>query len=111
MIHPLDGPAAGQVLMLRSAPDFLRIVKGPKGFDGLDQWDDRPEPDETIHVYRRVSPVHTVHINARPKFCGFVAAADYRHVEIDGERVRDQVEWSKFVRSEPFEEPSREVIA
>jgi len=53
-----DGPAKGQVLQLRRAPLFLRVVldtrSGKGEWDGLDQLDDTPRTYETVYVYRRV---------------------------------------------------------
>lgn len=116
MIRFLDGPAAGHTLMLQSAPDFLRVTfmagrkVGSKAheWDALDQPLDRPEPGETIYVYRRVSRVASVHLNmgSTRRGSGFYAVADYAHVAVDGERFLNQVEWSRFVREEPFEEPT-----
>lgn len=50
-----DGPAAGQTLMLRRHPVFLRVVVDAAGkWDALDQLADRPALDEEVHVYRLV---------------------------------------------------------
>lgn len=110
MIKFRDGPAAGQTLMIRSAPDFLRVVRGKFGeWDALDQWNDAPTADETIYVYRRASRIETIHLQMSPRSgSGFYPVAAYRHVETDGERVRDQSEWSTFMRTEPFPPPTEE---
>lgn len=51
----LDGPAKDVALELRRAPFFLRVVESKiadrSTFDALDQLDDQPKPEETIHVY------------------------------------------------------------
>lgn len=54
MVRFLDGPAAGESLMLRRIPTLLRVVRSRNGaWDALDQLDDEPKPTETITVYRR----------------------------------------------------------
>ncbi len=63
MITFLNGPAKGQSLSLTRAAYFLRIVHGPKGWDGLDQLEDTPAPDETIHIYRAANTPSTVHVD------------------------------------------------
>ena len=55
-----DGPAAGQTLMLRRSPLFLRVVTDPKHkdrFDALDQIDDKPEEFENLTAYVRIGRV------------------------------------------------------
>lgn len=118
MIRFLDGPAEGRSLFLRSAPDFLRVTYLPgrtagvgrhkklAEWDALDQPLDAPEPGETIYVYRRVTKVEAIHVNMRPHGSGFYAVADYMQMPDDGERFRNQVEWARFMREEPFEEPT-----
>lgn len=52
MVEFLDGPAAGRSLALRRAPHFLRVVIGPNDtLDALDQPEDYPRFQETIHAY------------------------------------------------------------
>jgi hypothetical protein len=52
MIQFIDGPAAGIELTFARTPIFLRVVQDSRGsWDVLDQLDDVPKPDETIHVY------------------------------------------------------------
>lgn len=48
----IDGPAKGQVLQLKRAPIFLRVVQNGCSFDGLDQIGDEPEETEIIYVYQ-----------------------------------------------------------
>ena len=56
MTRFLDGPAAGNALMLRRAPLFLRVTIDAAGgkVDALDQLDDDPQDGETVHVYRQL---------------------------------------------------------
>jgi hypothetical protein len=109
------GPADGKVLMVASAPGLLRLTyvrgrkQGKRAFewDALDRPVDQPEPGETIYVYRRVTRAVQIHLQLSPRSAsGFFAMAHYEFVDTDGERFRDQSEWSKYVRSEPWEEPT-----
>jgi hypothetical protein len=75
----LDGPAAGVSLLIKRAPALLRAVQKPDGsWDALDQFTDRPERNERIVVYRRVTEPATVHINRGRHGCGWQQMADYR---------------------------------
>lgn len=105
----LDGPAAGQHLALRRAPVMLRVVQGPGGkWDALDQLDDEPAADETIHLYRMVpDTLTTMHLCVRGKgraASDFYAMGDYRYVEPqpDEATLRDRgrwVEWCDALRA------------
>lgn len=78
-----DGPAKGQVLMLKRAARFLRVVQSSAGtWDALDQPDDSPAPDETLYAYTIVGQPLMCHINRGSKGSGFYPAADYRLCEI-----------------------------
>lgn len=93
MIKLLDGPVAG-TYMVKRAPVFLRAVVARDGKkDVLDQLDDEPSEDETIHVYELIGESGWVHINMGRKGSGFYATGDYRHVPMDGEAVRPAIEW------------------
>lgn len=46
-----DGPAKGQVLMLRRAAMFLRVTEAAGKFDALDQLGDTPAPNEKLYAY------------------------------------------------------------
>lgn len=73
----LDGPARGQTLMLRFAPQTLRVVVDSKGkWDALDLPEDTPRPDETVYLYERVGEAAMCHLNAG-KRSGFYAIAQY----------------------------------
>jgi len=79
-----DGPAKGVVLMLHRSPRFLRITVRPmpgtgKPFpwDALDQLDDTPTPDETLHVYERTDTGAVIH---RRGTYGCLPVASYRYV-------------------------------
>lgn len=106
MIRFTNGPAAGTTLMLRRAPQFLRVVRGPDGkIDALDQLDDRPALDETITVYRLLEGGGMIHLNMRDKkgkHCGgFYAMATYELVEpqpADAD-VRSTAAWRGWAES------------
>ncbi len=75
----LDGPAAGQRLMLKRAPRFIRVVTHGGKFDALDQLGDVPLPSEAIHVYEITGKPGGVHLNTRGKpGGGFFTIAKYR---------------------------------
>ena len=80
MIKFLDGPAAGQTLLLRRAPRLLRVVRGPSGkFDALDQLDDTPADDETVTVYvLGPGTPGVVHLNMGRLGGGWYVIAEYR---------------------------------
>ena len=55
----LDGPAKGEVLRLKAAPLFLRVVQNGPCFDALDMPGDEPEPTELVYVYLRTGGTFT----------------------------------------------------
>lgn len=81
MIKFVDGPAAGQTLMVRRAPLFLRaVISEASEWDALDQLTDLPTPVETCHVYVRVREPGRVHLHG-PKIGGWYATGSYRYYE------------------------------
>jgi hypothetical protein len=86
-----DGPAQGQVLELRRAPVFLRVVRAGEKWDALDQLDDKPSDDETVCVYELVGEPGRMHINAtrRAGGCRWVTIAEYKLLE--GEQPADAI--------------------
>lgn len=68
MARFIDGPAAGVYLELRRAPIMLRVVCSGKGqWDALDQLDDLPLWNETVHVYRMRGDPITYHVCRSPR--------------------------------------------
>lgn len=67
MTRFLDGPAAGETLSLTRAPIMLRAVKGPKGWDALDQLEDEPKANEAVTVYILVSEPRVMFIDGCTK--------------------------------------------
>jgi hypothetical protein len=81
MVTFRDGPAAGVILDLRRAPQLLRVVQSPAGWDALDALDDSPQEDERITVYRLdVSTLGRYHLLIRGRGrrgSGWRMRADY----------------------------------
>lgn len=111
MVKFLNGPAAGQVLMLKRAPDLLRVTcaryqdaqKAPK-FDALDQLGDEPRPEETLYAYRRTEAACTVHVRLGGKAkhaSGFYAHANYElcTMQPTDEQMRDTEQWRTWCRT------------
>jgi len=98
----LDGAAAGERLMLRRAPLYLRVVRNAKGeWDALDQLTDRPKRDETIHVYRREGAAFPVHLNSGRLGCGWYHGSTYRALDPEATPIqavlRDTARWRAWV--------------
>ena len=92
-----DGPAKDAPAMVCGrAPEFLRIVVDRKGqWDVLDQLDDHPATDETIHVYRCRDGVGHVR-GDRGGFSGPMCF--YRHYpSISPDHARDNASWRRTV--------------
>jgi hypothetical protein len=101
MIRFLDGPAEGQTLLLKRAPDLLRAVLKPDGrWDALDQLHDTPASNERIVVYRRHGAAHSVHVNMGRNGSGFYALAEYHVVDPQpsDDEVRATVAWRAWAR-------------
>lgn len=84
MTRFIDGPAAGQTLMLKRAPVFLRVVQGEK-WDALDQPDDEPLENETVYAYQLAEAPGHVHLSTRgqngKRGGGFYPLANYKLCE------------------------------
>lgn len=110
MIRFLDGPAAGQVLQLRRAPRFLRVVQTSKGWDALDQLDDAPEPGELVHVYALIGRTGSVHLDGRnaktgKRWSGTYITGDYRHFDQqpDDATARNNALWQHWAHARYLE--------
>ncbi len=92
-----DGPAEGQVLSLRRAPKYLRVVECRGAWDALDQMDDVPQPRETLYAYEVVGEPGMCHIRGA-KISGFYALATYRFIaeQPDEAVMRDWVAWRRW---------------
>ncbi len=98
MTHFIDGPAAGQTLMLKRAPLYLRVVEKNGAWDALDQLEDTPDPAEKIYAYERVGKPGQVHINQGSGRGGWFTMAEYSLVaDQPGDVVmRDPESWRKW---------------
>lgn len=98
----VDGPAEGVTLRLKYAPLYLRAVRGPMGnWDALDQALDRPEPNETVVVYRRRGEPYAIHVLRMVKGrreCGWYQGAYYElnPVQPDEAVLRDGRAWNAW---------------
>jgi hypothetical protein len=101
----IDGPAAcdaAQGLCLRRAPRFLRVVVDSAGkWDALDQLDDKPKLNETIHVYELVANdgwIHLQRVDSRGRRCGGTyQRATYRyHSTPDRKIVAVKTQWQAW---------------
>lgn len=105
MISFLDGPAEKTVLNLARTPIFLRVVINAAGrVDALDQLDDDPAEDETIHVYRIVGKPMTGVACSRGRGggCKRFVAAKYRlhdRQPLDMQ-ARNQQWWTEWAEGE-----------
>lgn len=95
MIELLDGPAGGHTLALRSAPHFLRVVIDSHGdVDALDQPEDEPGDDETIHIYV-MEAGSWIQVFVRPG--GRYESGRYRHLPIEhADELRSRADWASW---------------
>ncbi len=108
MTRFLDGPAAGQTLMLGRAPVYLRVVKG-ETWDALDQIGDTPNDDETVHVYRLVKTAGIMHVDGRDKktgkrFGNWYTIAEYELApeQPDDVTMRDTLMWQTWAAQQTW---------
>jgi hypothetical protein len=92
-----NGPAAGETLMLRRCPRFLRVVQHQGEWDALDQWEDTPEPDEEIYAYVRQGEAGSCFIDGRG-CSGMYAFGTYKFSleQPTDEIMRDTMSWQKW---------------
>lgn len=77
-----DGPAHKKPLLLQRSPLFLRVTESPDGkWDGLDQVEDTPNPEETLHAYRRDIVAGMVHLYFGGGKGGWYRMVSYRFVD------------------------------
>ncbi len=101
-----QGPADGQMLMLKRAPRFIRVVVGPNNkIDALDQLADTPADSETIHVYEIQTEPISAFIDGTGKdgrrFGRAVQIADYAHFpqQPEDHEVRATDAWQAWVQA------------
>ncbi len=97
MIKFLDGPAAGKVLMLRRAPQFLRVTEKGGEFDALDMPADEPIDQEKLYAYRVAGPIFHAFIDGTGCH-GCFAVGEYRLVQFQPEDrvMRNVRHWHKW---------------
>ena len=101
------GFADGKSLLLKRSPLFLRVVKDKKGdIDALDLLEDKPEPDETIMVYRLVKRGGAAFVDGVDKkgkrWGGRFEIASYtvNQSQPSPEVVRDTAKWRAWTQAE-----------
>lgn len=98
----VDGPAAGEILMLRRAPVMLRVVRSKLGkWDALDQPDDAAKAGEQIFVYRLAEKPSRYHLCIRgkgKKEGGFYWSGKYELLpeNVADEVLRDTAAWARW---------------
>lgn len=96
----LDGPAKGQVLMLKRAPMFLRVTRAGDKWDALDLLGESPQPEETLFAYELAVSRGVAHINMGGCGSGYYTMADYRQVlpQPDQLVMRNLPAWEDWCR-------------
>lgn len=109
MTRLIDGPAAGQTLMIHRAPFLLRVtmknVKGKIKCDALDQPHDKPEPGETLFAYKwKSAPAGHVHVRMKGGG-GFYPMAEYTYVREQPSQATMQstARWQEWTHKPEFE--------
>lgn len=87
--------------MLRRLPLFLRVVISGTEIDALDQINDTPRADETVHVYVRQPGAmqNAIHLNTgRKPGGGWFARAEYKlsPTQPSDEEVRSTKAWRQW---------------
>lgn len=76
-----DGPAKGQLLRLKRAPFFLRVVEDNGKWDALDQFEDHPKPHEKLYAYKCKEHPGVCHLHMAGGRGGWYAVATYLFVK------------------------------
>lgn len=104
----LDGPAAGQSLLLKRSPNLLRVISHGDGtFDALDQPEDTLRQDEFfVTVYVLHKHIGNCHIRASKGRSGFYPIVEYKmfHVQPLDSVMRNNEEWVRWcdwIRTHP----------
>ena len=107
MFHFMGGPADGKALDLERAPLWLRVVVGPAGeLDALDQLDDQPAAEETIHVYRCTYSSRGIACSPGRGCRPFISARYvYHEVQPSEGTLRDRAAWKAWAEAQPTDWP------
>ncbi len=107
-----DGPARGQTLAIARTPVFLRLVQNAGGeWDALDQPDDQPTLDESLHAYQIDGEPMRGFWDGKGKdgrrTGGPFVLVSYRHVtdQPDQATMRDPTRWQAWCESRPEARP------
>jgi hypothetical protein len=107
MVRFLDGPAGGQMLMLRRAPIYLRVTFDGvwRKWDACDQVDDIVSAGETVWVYKRLGAASVAFLDwveRGRRRGGRFAFGTYQLVvdAPDEETVRDNERWQAWCWSQ-----------
>lgn len=98
--HFIDGAAQGVALTLNRTPMMLRVVVNSKGgWDALDELNDTPLLDETIHVYYTIHTPSRVHVKAQTKkLSGWSLWLHYQEYRNPGDQhLRTTEAWNAWV--------------
>jgi hypothetical protein len=102
MIKFVNGPAKGQHLLLKRAPEMLRVTYENGVWDALDQPHDTPKPGEKIYAYKNARTIGGMcHIYRGKNGSGFYAIAQY--VFFEPQPTDDQMRngWENWVKTLP----------
>jgi hypothetical protein len=104
MITFQDGPAAEAKLFLQRAPYFLRVTDDGKKFDALDQPNDRPNENESLHCYRMSEFYGRAFYDGtrggrRTGWSSMVAKYKYNEEQPPDATMRDNDLWVKWTES------------
>lgn len=105
------GPANGKSLLLKRSPILLRVVEDRKGkIDALDLIDDKPEPDETVTVYRIVKRLGASFVDGvknGKRWGGRFEVARYRINKLQPpiKIARDKEAWQKWAKTQAEKNP------
>lgn len=101
MIRFDDGPAKGQVLMLKRVARFLRVTEEAGVWDGLDQLEDTPRPGEKLYTYEVYGEIGSAFVDfsgKSKKASGLYPVANYRFVKEQptDATMRDPAAWTEW---------------
>lgn len=74
----IDGPAAGQTLMLKRTPKLLRVTQVGAKFDALNELEDVARQEEKLYCYVLSEYLGMAHINRSGGRGGFYPIAEYK---------------------------------
>lgn len=108
MTHFADGPAKGQVLMLKRSVLFLRVTQAGGAFDALDRVEDSARPGETLFAYQNTGRMRGIACTRGKGGC--YPIAEYRLCPNQPEDaiMRDNAAWHGWCLGQPNPLPRHE---